>query len=56
MPKQYRPKDAAAQLSIAISTFWLYVKQGKLKTTKLSDRVTVVSEDELIRFIKSTEV
>jgi len=51
MTKQHRPKKAAELLGIGLSTFWLFVKQGKIKTTKLSERITVVSEDELQRFI-----
>lgn len=46
-----RPKNAAKFLDIGLSTFWLYVSQGKIQTIKLSDRVTVVHEDELQRFI-----
>lgn len=51
MYRNYRPKEAAKFLAIGLSTFWLFVKQGKIKTTKLSERITVVSEDELKRFI-----
>lgn len=51
MSRNYRPKEAASILAIALSTFWLFVKQGKIKTTKLSERITVVSEDELQRFM-----
>lgn len=47
----YRIPDVAKQLSIAESTAWLYIKQGKLKTIKLSPRVTVIDIDELNRFI-----
>ena len=46
-----RPQEAAQYLSIGLSTFWLYVKQNKIAVTKLSARVTVVSQDELNRFI-----
>lgn len=51
MSKNYRPKEAAKFLAIGLSTFWLFVKQGKIKTTKLSERITIVSEDELQRFM-----
>lgn len=51
MCKQYRPQEAAHYLSIGLSTFWLYVKQNKIVVTKLSPRVTVVSQKELERFI-----
>jgi predicted site-specific integrase-resolvase len=46
-----RPRNAAKYLDIGLSTFWLYVSQGKIKTIKLSDRVTVVHKDELERFV-----
>jgi predicted site-specific integrase-resolvase len=49
-----RPRNAAKYLDIGLSTFWLYVSQGKIKTIKLSDRVTVVHEDELERFINQS--
>lgn len=49
-----RPKNAAKYLDIGLSTFWLYVSQGKIQTIKLSDRVTVVHEDELERFINQS--
>jgi len=51
MKKNYRPKEVAEYLGIGLSTVWLYIKQGKLKKTKLSDRVTVVTKDELDRFM-----
>jgi len=51
MTKNYRPKEAAKFLAIGLSTFWLFVKQGKIKTTKLSERITIVSEEELQRFM-----
>lgn len=49
----YRPKDAASFLGVGLSTFFLYVSQGKIKTIKLSDRVTIVRQEELDRFIQS---
>ena len=52
MKKNYRPKEVAEYLGIGLSTVWLYIKQGKLKKTKLSDRVTVITKDELDRFIE----
>lgn len=47
----YRPKDAAKYLGIGLSTFWLYVQQKKLKTNKLSERVTVVKKHDLEAFV-----
>ena len=51
MSNLFRPKEVAEKLGIGLSTFWLYVKQEKISVIKLSDRVTVVSEDEISRFI-----
>lgn len=47
MEYKYRPKVASQKLGIGLSTFWLYVNQGKINTTKLSKRVTVVGEKDL---------
>ncbi len=50
--QNYRPKEAAKYLGgVGLSTVWLYIKQGKLKATKLSDRVTIISKDSLDAFI-----
>ena len=51
--EHYRPKEAAQYLGIGLSTVWLYIKQGKLHTRKLSDRVTVISRLELEKLSKS---
>ena len=53
--KMYRPNEARVYLGISLSTFWNYVKDGKIKTQKLSTRVTVVSIDELEAFINGGE-
>jgi len=52
LKNSYRPKEVAEYLGIGLSTVWLYIKQGKLKKTKLSDRVTVITKDELDKFIE----
>lgn len=39
--KYMRAREVSQYLSIGLSTVWLYAKQGKLKTKKLSPRVTV---------------
>lgn len=46
-----RPKDAAKYLGVGLSTLWLYIKQGKLKSYKLSDRVTIIKKEDLDNFI-----
>ena len=51
--KYLRAKEVAEYLSIGLSTVWLYVKEGKLKTTKLSAGVTVFPKDNIDKFIES---
>ncbi|WP_373033425.1 helix-turn-helix domain-containing protein [Sulfurovum sp.] len=52
MEKQnFRPKEAAEFLGVGLSTIWMYVKQGKIKTTKLSERVTIIQRKELEIFM-----
>ena len=47
-----RPKEAAKFLGVGLSSFWLYVKQGRIQTIKLSERVTIVKASELEAFIE----
>lgn len=48
-----RAKQAAAYLGISVSTFWRWVKQGRLhKGTRLSARCTVWPREELERFME----
>jgi len=52
-----RAKEASKYLACGISTLWLWVKQGKIKAYKLSDRVTIFKKSELDAFInKNSEV
>ena len=52
-----RAKEAHKYLGVGLSTLWLYVKQGKIKAYKLSDRVTIFKRSELEAFINvSVEV
>jgi excisionase family DNA binding protein len=51
-----RAKEAHKYLGIGLSTLWLYVKQGKIKAIKLSDRVTIFKKEDLDSFIKYQEV
>jgi len=53
--KFYRIAEVAMLLSIAESTVWLYIKQQKLHSVKLSPRVTVIDLDELNRFIDQSK-
>jgi predicted site-specific integrase-resolvase len=45
--ENYRAKEASLYLGVAISTIWLYAKQGKLTPIKLSSRVTVFKKEDL---------
>jgi len=51
-----RAKEAARYLSCGVSTIWLWVKQGKIKAYKLSDRVTILRRSELDEFINGGAV
>ena len=42
-----RSREVADELSIGLSTVWLYAKQGRITPIKLSPRVTVFSIDEI---------
>jgi len=52
----YRAPEVALYLGIALSTVWLYAKQGKLTPKKLSSRVTVFSIDEIESLLINVEV
>lgn len=45
--KYYRAREAALYLGVGLSTIWLYAKEKKLTSIKLSSRVTVFSIDDL---------
>ncbi len=49
-----RAKQASQFLSCGKSTLWLWVKQGKIKSYKLSDRVTIFKRTELEAFINAS--
>ena len=49
--EHFRDKTAAQYLGIGRSTLWLFTKQGKIKSIKLSERVTVWAKSELDAFI-----
>ncbi len=54
MEKQnFRAAQAAEYLSISLSGFWLYVKQGKFTPIKISERVTIFTKNDLDNFINS---
>lgn len=50
-----RAKSAAAFLGIGESTFWRWVKEGRLpKGTRLSARATVWKREDLERFLNQS--
>ena len=51
--KYIRPKDCAKYLGVSLATYWNYVKAGKIKTKKLSPRVTVTSIEDLEAFVNA---
>ncbi len=54
--KRLRAKDCAEYLGIALSTFWKWVKQGKIPAgTRLSSRCTVWGLDTLNKFLEEQE-
>lgn len=48
-----RAKEASKYLGVGLSTIWLYVKQGKIRAFKISDRVTIFKKEELDAFINA---
>ena len=51
-----RAKEASKYLGVGLSTIWLYVKQGKINTVKLSDRVTIFKRKDLDNFINKNTI
>lgn len=50
-----RPKACAQLMGISIATFWRLVKNGKLKTHKLTERTTTVKAGDLRAFMAGNE-
>jgi len=50
-PANMRAAQASKYLACGKSTLWLWVKQGKIKAYKLSDKVTIFKKKELDAFI-----
>ena len=54
--KMMRAKEAAAFLGIGVSTFWKWVKEGRLpKGISLTPRCTVWRQGELESFVANRE-
>lgn len=43
-------KEVAKELKVTTRTIHTYIKQGKLKVIRLSDRIIRISEEELRKF------
>lgn len=55
-PAVFRAKDAAAYLGMAESTFWEYVRKGKIgKGLRYSSRCTVWRQKVLDKFLDAIE-
>ena len=50
-----RADEACLFLNVGLSTIWLFVKQNKIKSYKISERVTLFKTCELREFIESFE-
>ena len=46
-PKYMRAKDLSKYLGIATSTIWLYLRQGKIKSNKVSSYITLFEVEEV---------
>jgi len=51
--QNYRAKEAAEYLGLALSTIWLYSRQGRLNPIKLSPRITVFKKEDLDNLINN---
>ncbi|PHO09609.1 hypothetical protein CPG37_08905 [Malaciobacter canalis] len=46
--KKYRAKELALFIGVGLSTIWRWNKEGKIKSQKISNGVTVFDIDEVI--------
>ena len=53
--KFMRAKELAKYLGIGLSTVWLYAKQGKITSKKISDRVTLFEVAEVEKALFGSE-
>lgn len=51
--RKLRAKDISKLYSVSESTVWLYVKQKKINSYKISSRVTVFDFDEIEKFFST---
>ncbi|WP_066220374.1 helix-turn-helix transcriptional regulator [Aliarcobacter cryaerophilus] len=47
IPKYMRAKQIAHHFSISLPTIWLYLRQGKINSKKISSNITVFNVDEV---------
>ena len=47
----YRPKEASQYLGVSLSHLWGLIKNGDLKSIKLSDKVTILTKETLDSFL-----
>ncbi|WP_364441374.1 helix-turn-helix domain-containing protein [Nitratifractor sp.] len=51
--QNFRPAEAAEYLRISKAQLWKLVKEGLIKTVKLSPQVTIIRRREIERFLDS---
>ena len=49
--ENFRPSEAAHHLRVSTSQLWNFIKDGKIKTVKLSKQVTIIRKADLDNFI-----
>ena len=54
-PKYMRAKELSIYFSIPLPTIWLYVKQGKIKSKKVSSAITLFNVEEVEKDLLSQE-
>lgn len=52
MDKLLTPKQVANKLGVSEYTIWRYIKAGKLKAIKYTERNFRIEEKDLIQFLK----
>ena len=50
--QNFRPTEAAKWLRISTSQLWNLIKDGKIRTLKLSKQVTIIRRSELESFLE----
>lgn len=50
LPQKMRAKHVVKEFSISPATLWRYVKDGRIKVTKVTAGVSVFDRDEILAF------